>query len=407
MTSVLKGYYGTVILKSPHVEQNGNSVFLSLVGGGNGIPDRALVLQVMAPSCFQVCLSIRSQCGWKEVAQSDDAEISFDLKVEVGGKSQRAPLFPLMFQLFNKTSIGMTLLSEVAIPVRAITKILKKSLHAALVPYSYNSPSRPISTSLPSLPSFNYHTIPTAEDSGEEDDYDTLPSSPAQENTDLHDDVMHPDIDSGGGTPLVGRKHGLSPASASVAHDTLESTPSCSRNSYVCLPVPKKMCVAIPPSIVDDDLQGKRASSSPYYMSLYPAHSVPGPPNPHQLVKAACPSSPESALRPPLALLSAFAAQQMHNRDWEEPSPAHTRPWVYQRPTVHSHHHPTSLPFFPLSHKYTSISCEVPRSPFHPLVLTSSHPAPVPYKPVVDPDTRIAQGAKVGDTQETQGRSTT
>eukprot|EP01113_Clastostelium_recurvatum_P001476 TRINITY_DN10598_c0_g2_i2.p1 TRINITY_DN10598_c0_g2~~TRINITY_DN10598_c0_g2_i2.p1 ORF type:complete len:390 (+),score=51.57 TRINITY_DN10598_c0_g2_i2:97-1266(+) len=389
MTSVLKGYYGTVILKSPHVEQNGNSVFVSLVGGGNGIPDRALVLQVMAPSCFQVCLSIRSQCGWKEVAQSDDAEISFDLKVEVGGKSQRAPLFPLVFQLFNKTSMGMTLLSEVAIPVRAITKILKTSLHAALVPYSYNSSSRPISTSLPSLPSFNYHTIHTSEEPGEEDDYDSLPSSPVQESTDPYDEAMHPDTDSVGGMTLVGRKHTLSPASAPVVHDTLESTPSSSRNSSAYLPLPKKICVSIPPSTTDAD-----------------SHS----PSPDQPVKLACPISLEPPLRPPLALLSAFAAQQMHNRDWEEPSPAHTRPWVYQRPSLHPHHPPTPLasplPFFPLSHKYTSFSCEVSRSPFHPLVLTTPHPASVLWTPE-DTDTRKSRGAKIGGTQEAQGRSTT
>jgi hypothetical protein len=135
MTTILKGYYLKVTLENRIAKHNGRKVYLSIVEDGNGIPDNALILKTSAKgNKFSVCLSIRSQCGWKELIQNSQGELIFDLKVEVtSGKSTRAPLFPLVFQLCEKTRQGVTLLSQCIIPVKAITKIPKKALHAQLV----------------------------------------------------------------------------------------------------------------------------------------------------------------------------------------------------------------------------------------------------------------------------------
>ncbi|EGC38016.1 hypothetical protein DICPUDRAFT_97023 [Dictyostelium purpureum] len=143
MTTILKGYYLKVTLENRIVKHNGRKVYLSIVEHGNGIPDHALILKTTAKCVkFSVCLSIRSQCGWKELDQNDSGELTFDLKVEVTGKSQRAPLFPLIFQLCEKNYDQVTLISKSVIPVKAITKIPKKSLRAELVPLG-ESPTKP------------------------------------------------------------------------------------------------------------------------------------------------------------------------------------------------------------------------------------------------------------------------
>ncbi|GAM17963.1 hypothetical protein SAMD00019534_011380 [Acytostelium subglobosum LB1] len=135
MTTILKGYYLKVTLENRIVKHNGRKVYLSIVEHGNGIPDNALILKITAKCAkFSVCLSIRSQCGWKELDQNESGELTFDLKVEVTGKSQRAPLFPLIFQLCEKNYDQVVLVSKSVIPVKAITKIPKKSLRAELVP---------------------------------------------------------------------------------------------------------------------------------------------------------------------------------------------------------------------------------------------------------------------------------
>ncbi|EGG18299.1 hypothetical protein DFA_03793 [Cavenderia fasciculata] len=146
MTTILKGYYLKVTLENRIVKHNGRKVYLSIVEHGNGIPDNALILKINATCAkFSVCLSIRSQCGWKELDQNESGELTFDLKVEVTGKSQRAPLFPLVFQLCEKNHDQVSLISKSVIPVKAITKIPKKSLRAELVPLG-EQPTKPPQT---------------------------------------------------------------------------------------------------------------------------------------------------------------------------------------------------------------------------------------------------------------------
>jgi len=88
----------------------------------------------------EICLSIRSQCGWKEITQNENNEIVFDLKVEVTGRSQRAPLFPLVFRLFEKhSSRSLVLVAKAVVNVKAITKIPKKPLNAELIPEGINT----------------------------------------------------------------------------------------------------------------------------------------------------------------------------------------------------------------------------------------------------------------------------
>jgi len=184
MTAILKGYYLKVslMLDNKNIIQSGKKVYLSIVDcWTNGMPDDALVLKTftkwpttsnnspqISPSTsrspspslllpqnstninpnsqnnhqnFSVCLSIRSQCGWKEISSSN-GELVFDLKVEVTGKSQRAPLFPLVFQLCEKTSQGLHAISEAIIVVKAITKIPKRPLRAHLASLTNDSAPR-------------------------------------------------------------------------------------------------------------------------------------------------------------------------------------------------------------------------------------------------------------------------
>jgi len=81
--------------------------------------------------------------------------LEFDLKVEVTGKSQRAPLFPLIFQLCERRSQEggpLHTLSEAIIIVKAITKIPKRPLFAQLVPVLSEQPrinTHPLSLRLP------------------------------------------------------------------------------------------------------------------------------------------------------------------------------------------------------------------------------------------------------------------
>jgi len=149
VTNILKGYYANVTLKNCEklARLDSQCLYVSIIGEGNGIPDHAPILSirvkneicspglsgmVVSTKSSEICLSIRSQCGWKQTKQ-DNLTINFDLKVDCIGKSHRAPTFLLEFELFEKRNSEKFVLSQTEILVRAVTKIPKNAIVADLL----------------------------------------------------------------------------------------------------------------------------------------------------------------------------------------------------------------------------------------------------------------------------------
>jgi len=146
VTNILKGYYANVTLKNSEKLSRLDSqcLYVSIIGDGNGIPEQAPILSIRVKTDVSslgmngiagsvsakpgdICLSIRSQCGWKQSKQ-ENLLINFDLKVDCIGKSHRAPTFLLEFELAERRNSERFVLSRTEILVRAVTKIPKNAI---------------------------------------------------------------------------------------------------------------------------------------------------------------------------------------------------------------------------------------------------------------------------------------
>jgi hypothetical protein len=126
-----------VTLHSQHLKSSTKPLIVSLYGQGNGMPiDDVLVLsmsvmQVNDNKPVNVVFSLRSQCGWIEIARPSQ---TFDLRIDVTSKT-RPQQFYLKLELREYFADSQNFIVEESILLlHTVTKIPKTWLKIYLAP---------------------------------------------------------------------------------------------------------------------------------------------------------------------------------------------------------------------------------------------------------------------------------